>query len=98
MPEINLRDLVGDIREALERHPKEALVEILTYVFKEYVVQGPEPLEASAAPLRDDLEGLSFAEVMRSVIALNGSYYNTQRMIFQYRCNAYEPGAPTNGC
>ena len=40
----------------------------------------------------------AFAEVMRSVIALNGSYYNTQRMIFQYQCNAYEAAhAPTTG-
>lgn len=37
----------------------------------------------------------AFAEVMRSAIALNGSYYNSQRMIYQYRCNAYESGAPT---
>jgi starch phosphorylase len=30
-----------------------------------------------------------FARVMRSVIALNGSYFNTQRMIQQYLLNAY---------
>lgn len=30
-----------------------------------------------------------FAHVMRSAIALNGSYFNTQRMIFQYVRNAY---------
>ena len=30
-----------------------------------------------------------FARVMRSAIALNGSYFNTQRMIFQYVRNAY---------
>ena len=30
-----------------------------------------------------------FAQVMRSAIALNGSYFNTQRMIFQYVRNAY---------
>jgi starch phosphorylase len=32
---------------------------------------------------------LGFAEVMRSAIALNGSYYNAQRMVMQYLCNAY---------
>jgi hypothetical protein len=32
---------------------------------------------------------LAFAEVMRSAIALNGSYYNAQRMVMQYLCNAY---------
>ena len=32
-----------------------------------------------------------FASVMRSAIALNGSFFNTQRMIFQYVRNAYRP-------
>src|SRR5258706_3910120 len=63
----NIRDLVGDIREALERFPREALVEILTYVFKEYVVEGPAPIASSAPSLRDDLDGMSFAEVIRSL-------------------------------
>ena len=30
-----------------------------------------------------------FAQVMRWAIALNGSYYNAQRMMFQYVDNAY---------
>lgn len=33
----------------------------------------------------------SFAEVMRSAIALNGSFFNGQRMMFQYFKNAYMP-------
>ena len=32
---------------------------------------------------------LRFAEVMRGAIALNGSYFNTQRMVSQYMHNAY---------
>lgn len=32
---------------------------------------------------------VEFAKVMRWAIALNGSYYNTQRMVFQYLENAY---------
>lgn len=32
---------------------------------------------------------LEFAEVMRSAIALNGSFFNAQRMLFQYTRNAY---------
>ena len=31
----------------------------------------------------------SFAEVMRSAIALNGSFFNTERMVKQYLANAY---------
>jgi starch phosphorylase len=32
----------------------------------------------------------AFAQVMRSAIALNGSFFNTQRMMLQYMRNAYE--------
>ena len=32
-----------------------------------------------------------FSQVMRSAIALNGSFFNTQRMLFQYVRNAYAP-------
>jgi starch phosphorylase len=30
-----------------------------------------------------------YAEVMRSAISLNGSFFNAQRMMFQYLKNAY---------
>ncbi len=42
-----------------------------------------------------------FAEVMRAAIAMNGSFFNTQRMVTQYLRNAYRvdpvsgPGVPT---
>lgn len=47
-----------------------------------------EKLEYVIAPLfyRNPL---AFAEVMRGAIALNGSYYNSQRMMIQYVSNAY---------
>ncbi len=67
-------------------------------------IGGPE---AEAEPSRDVLDlyiklervilplfyGLPFAyaEVMRSAIALNGSFFNTQRMVRQYVHNAYFP-------
>jgi starch phosphorylase len=47
-----------------------------------------EKLEHVVAPLFYG-RPLAFAEVMRSAIALNGSYYNAQRMVMQYLCNAY---------
>ena len=31
----------------------------------------------------------AYAEVMRSAIAINGSFFNTQRMLSQYLANAY---------
>jgi hypothetical protein len=60
---------------------------------------GPGDRGREAASLYDKLEyvigplfygrPLAFAEVMRSAIALNGSYYTAQRMVTQYLCNAY---------
>lgn len=42
----------------------------------------------------------AFAKVMRSVIALNGSFFNSQRMVSQYVTNAYftPSQSPTNSC
>jgi starch phosphorylase len=33
----------------------------------------------------------AYAEIMRSAIALNASFFNTQRMLNQYKANAYSP-------
>jgi starch phosphorylase len=75
---------------------------------------GGKPGDAAreAADLYDKLEHvvgplfyarpLAFAEVMRAAIALNGSYYNTQRMLAQYLRNAYagsaKSGHPSDNC
>jgi glycogen phosphorylase len=47
-------------------------------------------LERSILPLFYGLP-FAYAEVMRSAIALNGSFFNTQRMVEQYVRNAYFP-------
>ncbi|MBI4284611.1 MAG: alpha-glucan family phosphorylase [Chloroflexi bacterium] len=39
----------------------------------------------------------TFANVMRSAIALNGSYFNAQRMVAQYLQNVYLRAGKTNG-
>jgi starch phosphorylase len=59
----------------------------------------PEDHGADAASLYDKLERVvvplfyghpdAFAEVRRSTIALNGSFFNTERMMDQYLSNAY---------
>ncbi len=66
---------------------------------------GHEPLTDPAselASLYDKLERVivplyygrptAFAEIMRTTIALNGAFFNTQRMVRQYLVNAYFPG------
>jgi starch phosphorylase len=60
-----------------------------------------EASSAEAASLYDKLEQtilpmfyrepMRFAEVMRSAISLNGSFFNSQRMLSQYVANAYFP-------
>jgi starch phosphorylase len=51
-----------------------------------------EKLENSVLPVFYN-EPEKFAQIMRSSIALNGSFFNTQRMIFQYVRNAYRPAS-----
>ena len=59
---------------------------------------------ADAAALYEKLEHVAamfyrqpeaFARVRRCAIALNGSFFNTQRMLVQYAMNAYAPTLPT---
>jgi starch phosphorylase len=62
----------------------------------------PSDPAAEAASLYDKLETLiapqyyrrpdDFASVMRAAIALNGSFFNAERMVIQYVRNAYLPG------
>ena len=62
----DVKRMVGEIRQSLEAYPREQLVEILSYVFKEYVVEGAAPIAGTTALIdaRTELEGLSFAELM----------------------------------
>jgi starch phosphorylase len=66
---------------------------------------GRHALEArDAAALYDKLAGAvmpcfyrdreGFLGIMRSAIALNGSFFNTERMVWQYAHNAYRVAAP----
>jgi glycogen phosphorylase len=63
--------------------------------------EDPEKHEIEIASLYDKLEHAilpafysrpeAYAAVMRSAIAINGSFFNTQRMLAQYALNAYFP-------
>lgn len=67
--------------------------------------QSPGNHVQDAASLYDKLEGIilplyygnpeAYAKVRRSAIALNGSFFNTQRMVSQYATNAYFPAQET---
>jgi starch phosphorylase len=66
---------IGDGQESGEETPQE-------------VASLYDKLEHSILPLFYQ-QSTEFAKVMRSAIALNGSFFNTQRMMFQYLRNAY---------
>jgi glycogen phosphorylase len=63
--------------------------------------EGPEEHQMEVASMYDKLEHVilpmfydrpeAYAQVMRSAIAINGSFFNTQRMVAQYLANAYFP-------
>jgi starch phosphorylase len=65
---------------------------------------GPGGYAQEAASLYDKLERVilplyygrpeAYAKVMRSAIALNGSFFNTQRMVSQHLTNAYFSANP----
>lgn len=65
----DLRQIAGNIREALADCDRDTLLDMLTFVFKEYVVEGPPPLLVSQTERIADLEGLSFAELVRTLQA-----------------------------
>jgi hypothetical protein len=62
----NLRLYADELRHALDKHTREELVEMLGYLFKEYVL-GAAPAQTGAAALLDaksELDGMSFAQVI----------------------------------
>lgn len=68
MPERpDLRKIASDIREALVSYPPDALVDILTYVFQAYVVEGAPVVHAPQPERVQELEGLSFAELIQTL-------------------------------
>jgi hypothetical protein len=68
MPERpDLRQIAASLRESLDGLEREALVDILTYVLNEYVVEGPAPLGAAQVEKLEDLAGLSLAGLISAL-------------------------------
>ncbi len=68
MPERpDLRQIAVDIRAALDGLDRDSLADILTYVIKEYVVEGPPPLRMQETEQMSDLAGKSFAELITAL-------------------------------
>jgi hypothetical protein len=68
MPERpDLRHIAASLREALDGLERESLVDVLTYVLNEYVVEGPAPLAAHQVERLEDLTGLSLAGLVTAL-------------------------------
>jgi hypothetical protein len=63
----DLRDLVANVREAFADSDRETLLDILTFVVKEYVVEGPPPMLMHQAETIAELGGLSFAQLVTAL-------------------------------
>src|SRR5688572_12431066 len=63
----DLRDITTGVRDALADTDRDALLEILTFLIKEYVVDGPPPMLIHQAETIADLGRMSFAQLIASL-------------------------------
>lgn len=63
----DLRDITTGVRDALGDTDRDALLEILTFLIKEYVVDGPPPMLLHQAETIADLSRLNFAQLIASL-------------------------------
>lgn len=63
----DIREIASNVREAFTEADRETLLDILTFVIKEYVVEGPPPMMIHQAETLSDLQGASFAQVITAL-------------------------------
>ncbi|MCA9677879.1 MAG: hypothetical protein KC464_22840, partial [Myxococcales bacterium] len=63
----DIRDLASNVREAFADADRDALLDILTFVVKEYVVDGPPPMLMHQAETIAELANLSFAQLIAAL-------------------------------
>ncbi len=63
----DLRELAANVKEAFAEMDRDTLLEILTFVVKEYVVEGPPPMLVHQTETLADLQGLSFAQLIAAL-------------------------------
>src|SRR6476659_1496652 len=63
----DLRELASNVKEAFAEMDRETLLEILTFVVKEYVVEGPPPMLVHQAETLADLKNCSFAQLISAM-------------------------------
>ena len=63
----DLRELATNVKEAFGDMDRETLLEILTFVVKEYVVEGPPPMLVHQAETLADLKNCTFAQLISAM-------------------------------
>ena len=63
----DLREIASNVREAFADADKDTLLDVLTFVLKEYVVEGPPPMLMHQAETLSDLQGMSFAQLISAL-------------------------------
>ncbi len=63
----DIRDIASNVKDAFADADRETLLEVLTFVVKEYVVEGPPPMLVHQAETLSDLKGASFATLVSAL-------------------------------
>lgn len=63
----DLRDITTGVKDALADSDRDALLEMLTFLIKEYVVDGPPPMLVHQTETIADLGRLSFAQLIQTL-------------------------------
>src|SRR5258706_6357737 len=63
----DIREIVSNVRDAFADMDRNTLLEILTFVIKEYVVEGPPPMLVHQAETLADLQNASFAQIISAL-------------------------------
>ena len=63
----DLREIATNIKDAFADADRETLLEVLTFVVKEYVVEGPPPMLIHQAETLSDLKNISFAQLVTAL-------------------------------
>jgi hypothetical protein len=63
----DLRELAAHVKDAFGEMDRETLLDILTFVVKEYVVEGPPPMLVHQAETLAELKGLTFAQLIQAL-------------------------------
>lgn len=63
----DLREISSNVKDAFSEMDRDALLDILTFVIKEYVVEGPPPMLVHQAETLADLKSTSFAQLITAM-------------------------------